>query len=503
LGYLHGSSWNKGKGGIMESAIHGLEPQPLWEHFYRMSRIPRCSGNEEGVRNYILDIAERNRLHHKGDSAGNVVIKKPATPGYEEKRTIVLQGHLDMVCEKHRSTQHDFSRDPITLKRQGDWITADGTTLGSDNGIGVAAALAVLEDKNLEHGPIEALFTVSEETGLTGAREMAPDMLQGRILLNMDSEEDSAIFIGCAGGMNTELFLELETEAPPPGYGAVQVRVGGLRGGHSGLNIHEGCGNAIKLLARFLRKQAPPLDLRQASINGGSKRNAIPRDCEALAYVPSQNLTRLKDAATACDRDYRNEYSLTDPAVFLSIQEGGFSPPERVLTMSLQNRLLNLLFSMPHGVISMSQVVPGFVETSTNLAVVHTGDAQISLLTSQRSSTQTWLTEIADMVYGVGRRAGAEVHQEGGYPPWTPNPGSPTLNAAKSIYRDLFGHEPEVRAIHAGLECAIIGEKFPGIDMISFGPTISGAHCPDERVQISSVRKFWDFLVAMLEGAAR
>jgi dipeptidase D len=487
----------------MESAIQGLEPQPLWEHFYRISWIPRCSGNEEGVRNYILNVAKRNHLEHKMDGAGNVVIKKPATLGYEKKPVVVLQGHLDMVCEKHRSIEHDFSRDPITLKRREDWITADGTTLGSDNGIGVAAALAVLEEKDLKHGPIEFLFTVSEETGLTGAKEMASDMLQGRILMNMDSEEDGALFIGCAGGRDTELFLHLETEAPPSGYSAVQVRVGDLRGGHSGLNIHEGRGNAIKLLARFLWKQAPPLALRQASINGGSKHNAIPRDCEALVYVPSQNLTQLKDAAAVCDRDYKNEYSLTDPEVFLSIEDDGFSTPERVLTVSLQHRLLNLLYSMPHGVISMSQVVPDLVEASTNLAVVHTGDAQISLLTSQRSSTQTRLTDVSDMVCAVGHQANAEVHQGSGYPPWTPNPGSPTLNAAKSIYSGLFGHEPEVKAIHAGLECAIIGDKFPGMDMISFGPTISGAHSPDERVQISTVRKFWDFVVAMLEGAAK
>ncbi len=487
----------------MESAIQGLEPPLLWDHFYRVSRIPRCSGNEQGARNYILEVAERNRLEHKVDRAGNVVIKKPATPGYEKRPVVVLQGHMDMVCEKHSSAQHDFSRDPIALRRQGDWLTADGTTLGSDNGIGVAAALAVLEDKNLEHGPIEALFTVSEETGLTGAREMASDMLHGRILVNMDSEEDGTLFIGCAGGRDTELFLELETEAPPPGYRAIQVRVGGLRGGHSGLNIHEGRGNAIKLLARFLWKQAPQLDLRQASINGGSKHNAIPRDCEALTYAPSQNLKRLKDAAAACGRDYRNEYSLIDPEVFLSFEEGGFSPPGRVLTVALQNRLLNLLYSMPHGVISMSQAVPGLVETSTNLAVVRTGDSRISLLISQRSSSHTRLTDISDMVSAVGRQAGAEVRQGSGYPPWTPSLDSPTLKGAQSIYRDLFGHEPEVKAIHAGLECAIIGDKFPGMDMISFGPTISGAHSPDERVQISTVRKFWDFLAAMLGGLAR
>jgi len=484
----------------MESPIHGLEPQLVWKHFYEISRIPRCSGSEQGARDYILDIAQRNDLERKVDGAGNVVIKKQAAPGYEQQPMVVLQGHLDMVCEKQKASRHDFSKDPIAVTREDDWITAEGTTLGADNGIGVAAALAVLEDTNLKHGPVEALFTVAEEVGLTGAKQMEPDMLEGRILMNLDSEEDGVLCIGCAGGRDTELQLELETEVLPPDYSAVQVHVGGLRGGHSGVNIHEGSGNAVKLLARFLWKQAPQLGLRLASINGGGKLNAIPRDCEALICVPSQNHSRLKEAAQVYDRDYRSEYAATDPGVFLSIEETGSSELDRVLTAGLQNRLLNLLYSLPHGVVSMSKDMPGLVETSTNLAAVDAGNARITIPTSQRSSSPTRLTDISDMVYAMGQQAGAEMQQSGDYPPWSPNLDSPTLHAAESIYHDLFGHDPQAKVIHAGLECAIIGNTFPGMDMISFGPTITGAHSPDERMQISTVRKFWEFLVAMLEA---
>ena len=486
----------------MKEVIQGLEPQLLWDHFYLISQIPRCSKHEGQVREYVLEVTKRNGLEYRVDSTGNVVIKRPATSGCENKPVVVLQSHLDMVCEKNRSTQHDFSKDPIKLRREHDWVTAEGTTLGSDNGIGVAASLAVLESKNIKHGPLEFLFTISEETGLTGAKNLANDMLEGCILINMDSEEDGALFIGCAGGKDTELFLKLETESPPPGYNAVRVRVGGLQGGHSGLNIHERRGNAIKLLARFLWKQAPQLDLHQANIDGGSKHNAIPRECDALVYLPGEKVADLKNAAAEYDRDYKNEYSLTDPEVFISIDEDGFSKPDKVFTADLQNRLLNLLYSLPHGVIAMSQTVPGLVETSTNLAVVQTGDSRISLVTSQRSSVQSELIDVADMVCAVGQQAGAEVHQGDGYPPWSPNPDSLTLNMARSVFKGLFDHEPEVKAVHAGLECAIIGDKFPGMDMISFGPTILGAHSPDERVQISTLKKFWDFLVAMLEKLA-
>lgn len=486
----------------MKEAIEGLEPALMWNHFYQISQIPRCSKHEDQVREYVIEVAKRNGLEYKLDAVKNVVVKKPATPGLENKPIAVLQGHLDMVCEKNKDTQHDFSRDPIRLVREDGWIKADGTTLGADNGIGVAAALAVLESKNIKHGPIECLFTMDEETGLTGATEIGNDMLEGRILINMDSEEDGAFYIGCAGGKDTEMELPKETEAAPAGYSAVRVRVGGLQGGHSGLDINEGRGNAIKLLTRFLWQHAGELNLRIANMDGGTMHNAIPRECDAVVYLPSGNLNGLKEAAGHFDEYYKNELHLTDPGVSVSVSEDGFDRPEQVLTMDLQSRLLNLIYAMPHGVLAMSHAVPGLVETSTNMAVVHTKDDKITFVTSQRSSVQTALDDVANMVYAVGLLANAKIDQGGGYPAWQPNPESPTLKMAADVYKSLFGKEPEVKAIHAGLECGIIGDKFPGMDMISFGPTIQGAHSPDERIEITTVVNFWKLLVALLEKIA-
>ncbi len=482
----------------MKEAISGLEPALLWEHFYQLSQIPRCSKHEEKAREYVLEVARRNGLESRTDSAGNVVIKKGATSGMEDRPTVILQSHLDMVCEKNKDVQHDFSRDPIRLKRDGDWLAAEGTTLGADNGIGVAAALAVLESHSLQHGPLECLFTIDEETGLTGATMLAPDLVEGRILLNLDSEEDGTIYIGCAGGQDTELLLALDTETAPAGMKPVRIRVGGLQGGHSGLNIHEGRGNAIRLLARFLWKHAPTLNLRVASIDGGSKHNAIPRECDALVYLPPEQLERLKSAASAFDKIFKDEYRLIDPDVFLRVDEDGIDAPPDVWTPELQQRTINLLFALPHGVMAMSHAVEGLVETSTNLAVVHTEGSTIRIVTSQRSSVQTELDEIVGRVCATAELAMAEIRQGNGYPAWQPNPESPLLQQAQKVYRQLFGQVPEVKAIHAGLECGIIGDKFPGMDMISFGPTITGAHSPDERVQISTVQKFWKFLSALL-----
>ena len=483
--------------------IDGLQPQQLWDHFYEISQIPRCSKHEEKIREYVIAVAKRNGLEYKVDRTENVVVKKPASKGLEGKPIVVLQGHLDMVCEKNKEIQHDFSKDPIKLMRDNGWITADGTTLGSDNGIGVATALAVLENKTLKHGPLELLFTMDEETGLTGATELADDMLEGKILINMDSEEDGAFYIGCAGGKDTEFSLKIETENIPSGYSAVRVRVGGLQGGHSGLNIHEGRGNAIKLLVRFLWKAAQEMDLLIASIDGGSKHNAIPRECDAIVYLTSGDLAKVKKMAEQYDKDYKNEYRLTDSGVFMSIEEDGFEKPDKIFTKNLQNRVLNMIYSMPHGVLAMSHAVAGLVETSTNMAVVHIEKDKINMVTSQRSSVQSELMDIADMVCAVGQLAGAEIHQNNGYPAWQPNPESKTLKESVEVYKTLFGNKPEVKAIHAGLECGIIGDKFPGMDMISFGPTITGAHSPDEKIEIKTVDKFWKLLAAILEKLAR
>ena len=486
----------------MKDVIQGLEPQRLWEHFYAIAQIPRCSKHEERVREYVISVAKRNGAEYKVDGVGNIVVRKPATPEKENKPIVVLQSHLDMVCEKNKNVVHDFSRDPIELKREDDWIMAQGTTLGADNGIGAAAALAILESPDISHGPLELLFTVDEETGLTGATGLGSDMLQGRILLNLDSEEDGAIYIGCAGGRDTEFFLKLQTEAVPAGYMAVMIVLGGLQGGHSGLNIHEGRGNAIKLLARFLWKVVPELSMRLAAIEGGNKHNAIPREADAIAFLPSDQVERLVSLANTYQNIFRNEYQLIDNQVRLTVRTDGFQLPGQVFTKDFQFRLLNMLYALPHGVISMSLAVPGLVETSTNLAVIKTEANEIRILTSQRSSVESRLDEICEMVTAVGKLARAEIRQGEGYPAWQPNPDSHTLKLAKQVYQELYGKEPEVKAVHAGLETGIIGNKFPGMDMISFGPTILGAHSPDERVQISTVKKFWDFMVALLEKLA-
>ncbi len=487
----------------MKDAIKGLKPAALWEHFYHISQIPRCSRHEERVRQYVLGVAERNGLTYRMDEVQNVVVKKPGTPGCENAPVVVLQSHLDMVCEKNKDTRHDFSKDPIQLVRKGDWLTANGTTLGADNGIGVAAALAVLESKEISHGPLEFLFTIDEETGLTGATHLGNDMLEGRILLNMDSEEDGDIYIGCAGGRDTELFLKRETEPVPAGYRLARVRVGGLQGGHSGLQIHTGLGNAIKLMGRFLQDHADTLQLRLMHIDGGSKHNAIPRECDALIALPATRWNELQKAAKAYEKIYQEELKGVDDGIFLQIQEEKNGAGEGVFTAELQDKLLNMLYAMPHGVMAMSHAVPGLVETSTNLAVIKTHDDRIGILTSQRSSVSTGLDSAVQTVCAVGRLAGGEVKQHNGYPAWQPNPDSHLLKMAQQIYRDLFGEDVHVKAIHAGLECGIIGDKFPGMDMISFGPTILGAHSPDERVQISTVEKFWKYLVAIIEHLAK
>ena len=483
----------------MKDAISGISPALLWEHFYQMSQIPRCSKDEAEIRKYVLHVAERNNLTFKEDEAENIVVFKPATPGLESAPLVVLQSHLDMVCEKNKETVHDFSKDPIKLIRDGDWISADGTTLGSDNGIGAAAALAVLESEDVQHGPLELLFTIDEETGLTGATNLSDNILDGRILLNMDSEEDGAIYIGCAGGRDTELYFNTQMVDVPAGHEVVRARLGGLQGGHSGLQIIEELGNAIKLIGRFLWQSAEELDLRLMHIDGGSKHNAIPRECDALISLPSGNLSRLKEMAANFDKTLKDELRLVDPDVFLRIDQDGFENSGKVLSESEQKTFLNLIYLMPHGVMGMSHAVPGLVESSTNFAVVKTHPDKISILTSQRSSVMSALDDIAGKIVAIGQLTNCEVLAHNGYPGWEPNPDSPVLKTAEGVFQTLFSGKPEIKAIHAGLECGIIGAKYPGMDMISFGPTILGAHSPDERVQISTVEKFWNFLVAILE----
>jgi len=485
----------------VKDQIKGLQPERLWHYFYELSQVPRESRHEAGAIDWAIGVAKQLNLHFKKDKVGNLCISKPAAPGYENHTPVVLQGHIDMVCEKNSGTVHDFRQDPIRLVRDGEWVRAEGTTLGSDNGIGVAAALAVLEDKTLAHPPLEALFTIDEETGLTGANALEPGFIKGKILLNCDTEEDDTFFVGCAGGKNTEIRLDINWEKAPANLKAVSVKLSGLLGGHSGLDIDKNRANAIKQLNRILWKAAEKINFRLFHLEGGSKHNAIPRETEYRLLIGAEQLKTLRGVIAAAETMLKNEYKGIERDVRLTVSELD-TYPSKVFSPEFQARLLNFIYALPHGVKKMSQAVPGLVETSTNAAIVQTSEKQISFLTSQRSSVATEIIGIADKVKAIGLLAGGKVNQGTGYPAWTPNLDSAILKQMKSIYQTLFGSEPQVKAVHAGLECGIIGEKYAGMDMISIGPTIHGAHSPDERVHIQSVAKFWRLLTETLRQIA-
>ncbi len=481
----------------MKEEILALEPKLVWKNFYAIGQIPRCSKHEEKIRQFLIDFAKDHGLEWKTDDVGNVLIRKPATPGMENRPTVVIQGHMDMVCEKNKDTQHDFSKDPIKMKIEDGWVTAEGTTLGADNGIALAMALALIEDETVQHPPLEFLFTVDEETGLTGATALKNDMLTGRYLLNIDSEEETTLFIGCAGGQNTELSKPIEWQDTPSGSKAFLLKVTGLRGGHSGLNINEGFGNAIKLLARVLYNLSQEADYHLAYISGGSAHNAIPREAEALITIPDDKETALKDFAKKYETIFREELKFVDKDVTVKVED--HFPPKQVFTPEFRQIVVNTLYAMPHGVLAMSHVVEGLVETSTNLATVHTDEDKVQILTSQRSSIASSIIDSSDKVKALGELGKFDVVQNDGYPAWQPNPDSKLLHICKEIYTKTFGKEPEVTAIHAGLECGIIGEKYDGMDMISFGPDILGAHSPDEKIRIESVQHVWNYLLDILK----
>jgi dipeptidase D len=482
----------------VKEVIANLKPALVWDHFYELSRIPRCSGNEEAAGRYIIAVAGRNNLPCKKDKAGNIIVSKPASAGMEQRPAVVLQGHLDMVGEKNNDTVHDFEKDPITLVQDGEWIKAAGTTLGADNGIGVAYALAVMEDKTLVHPPLEFLFTVDEETGLTGANAIKADFVKGRILLNLDSEEEGAFYIGCAGGKHTILRKKINWKKPKKGWKSYKLSVGGLKGGHSGLNIHHGLGNSIKLLSRLLYELGGKMDFALASIQGGNKHNAIPREAEVVLAVPATKVRIMLKFVKEMGDIFKNELQFTDSGVYTKLETA--EKIKQVFPPDLQHKLILLLYIMPHGVIAMSHAIEGLVETSTNMAIIQTRPKQVELLTSQRSSVASAILDIADKVKALGELAGFDVEQGGGYPAWQPNPNSSLLKLAIQTYEQKYGKKPEVKAIHAGLECGIIGEKFAGMDMLSFGPTIMGAHSPDERVHIPAVEKTWDYLLALFRS---
>lgn len=482
---------------LMSAAIEGLKPELVWKYFAEISRIPRGSKNEAAASRYVLDCAERLGLEAKSDESGNVVVRKPASPGRSHVRSVAIQGHLDMVCEKNSDKVHDFTKDPIELVRKGNLLMANGTTLGADNGIAVAASLAVMEDRTLEHGPLELLFTVDEETGLTGAANLSPDFLISRTLLNLDSEEEGAIYVGCSGGKDTLGTWKLRFDEPSSSLTPIQLKVSGLKGGHSGLDIDKGRGNAIKIMNRAIRA-LEEIDGRLASIAGGNKHNAIPRECEAVLLVKPKSVIRAEKIVNDLNETVRKEFGSVEPDLLISIAVlntgNQFSPVRR----ADQRRITKTISALPHGVIKMSSDIAGLVETSTNLAVIGTQQDSVRVATSQRSSVASELDDIARTVSSVLELGGATVGYTDAYPGWKPNMDSPILKIAKDAYKSLYGKEPEVKAIHAGLECGIIGEKFHGMDMISFGPTLEGVHSPDERIYIDSVERFWNFLLEIL-----
>ena len=485
----------------MADVFAGLQPEPVWRHFYGITQVPRPSKKEEQILKYLKDLLGDMNIEYTEDSAGNMVVKKAASPGYENAPTVLIQGHVDMVCEKNKGTEHDFEKDPIKLIRDGDWITADGTTLGADNGIGVAAGLAVLEAKDLTHGPMEFLFTVDEETGMTGAKELKPGFLNSDIMLNLDSEEDGTLYVGCAGGMDTAGIMHMRREDAPAGFKALEINVGGLKGGHSGLDIHTGRGNAIKMLARTLQIVKNGHGARLNSFIGGSKRNAIPREAEAVVYVPEADVNDIIAHMAKVTEMLLNEISTVEPDLKVTAKE--VDADGKVLDDAQFSALINALYACPHGVIKMSADIPGLVETSTNLATVTMDDGKIIVGTSQRSSVESEKQDCTNMVKAVFELAGLKVESGDGYPGWKPNMQSKALKATKDAYKELFGDEPEVTAIHAGLECGLINEVFPNLDIISFGPTIEGAHSPDERLNIPATEKFWTLLTKVLENLAK
>jgi dipeptidase D len=483
----------------MSEAIEGLKPELFWRYFAEISRIPRPSRHEERIARYVLKTAEELGLSGLKDRCGNVVVRKPASPGREGVRSICLQSHLDMVCEKNADKVHDFLKDPIELVRRGDVLTANGTTLGADNGVGVATSLAIMADRSLVHGPLELLFTIEEEIGLTGALNLSPELLQSRTLLNLDSEEEGALYVGCAGGKDTLAKWSVTRESAPEDCRELTLSVKGLKGGHSGLEIDKGLGNAIKLLNRALLGLAEA-GARLCSIDGGNMRNAIPRECEAQLYLPMENLEQAQALVAKLNGTFRAEFSSIDPDLILSLTERDGVPNEAVFGKDDQHRICQTIAALPSGVQQMSADIPGLVEISTNVSVIATTPGDVSLITSQRGSMASRLAEIVQTVEAIFQLGGATIEISAGYPGWKPNLESPILKVAKECYRSLYAEDVAVKAIHAGLECGIIGERIPGMDMVSFGPTLESVHSPDEKIHIDSVGKFWDFLVQILKS---
>lgn len=481
------------------SGIENLEPKLVWKHFNEICKIPHCSKHEEKIRDYIVKFAKQQKLVVKTDKIGNVLVLKPASSGLKNKPSIILQGHMDMVCEKNSDVTHDFSKDPLHLKLNGDILMASGTTLGADNGIGVAVGLALLEATNVRHGPIEALFTVDEETGLTGAFNLEPNFLTGKSMINLDSEMFGVITVGCAGGGDSKIELPIKTRSAPSDVQSITVKLMGLKGGHSGVDIHEQRGNAIKLLIRILWKASQYHEFFISEIKGGDKHNAIPREAFVKIGIRAAEKSRFIAKIKAESQDIAEEIKPIDPDFKMSVDN--CEQLKTVFDTTSQRNLLNLVHGLPHGVYKMSYDIAGLVETSTNLATITTNDDSVLISMSSRSAVKSELQDMRDRIRATASLCGAKVSEEAPYPGWKPNLESKLLARSKKVYKELHKQEPKVEAVHAGLECGIIGEKFPGMDMISVGPTIKHLHSPQEEVSVSSVEKFYQYIVKILENA--
>ncbi len=479
------------------SNIRDLEPKQLWNYFHDITQIPHPSKREKKLVEYIVEFGKKQNLDTLVDKTGNVIIRKPATKGMESLKGVILQTHLDMVPQKNSDKKHDFEKDPIETLIDGEWVKANGTTLGSDNGIGVSAVLAVLASNEIAHGPLEALFTIDEETGMTGVNGLEAGVLKGDILLNLDSEDEGELYVGCAGGIDVSIKKNYAEESSPKGMAAYKIYAKGLKGGHSGVDIALGRANSNKLMFRFLMQAESDFGIRLSEASGGDLRNAIPRESNAIVLIPEIKALEFEAFVQGYDKMYKAEFAETEPDLLFTFEK--IAVPAKVMNQGEQYRIIRAVFVCPNGVIRMSQAMKGLVETSSNLAIVRIKDGKIEVHNLTRSSVDSAKEATAWRIAAAFQLIGAEVMVQGGYPGWKPNMNSPILKTMSRVYKDMYAKVPEIKAIHAGLECGILGGIYPNLDMISFGPTIKYPHSPDEKVQIASVLKFFNFLCGTLK----
>jgi dipeptidase D len=479
------------------SDIRKLEPGALWNYFHDITQIPHPSKKEQKIVEYVIDFGKKHGLETIKDKVGNVLIRKPATKGMENRQGVVFQTHLDMVPQKNNDKKHDFEKDPIETIIDGEWVRANGTTLGSDNGIGVAATLAILADASISHGPVEAFFTIDEETGMTGVFGLKKGLLKGDILMNLDSEDENEICVGCAGGIDVSATKKYTEEKTPKGMAAYRIVAGGLKGGHSGVDIALGRANSNKIMFRFLMQAESDLGVRLAEAAGGNLRNAIPRESYAVVLVSEKKIKEFEKLVKGYEKMYKVEFAETEPDLTFRCKKTEL--PAQVMNKSDQYGIIRALFVCPNGVQRMSQAMKGLVETSNNMAIVKCSGGKFECHNLTRSSVDSAKEATAWRIAAAFHLINAKVTMGGAYPGWNPNMHSPVLKTATEVYTKMFGHNPDVKAIHAGLECAIIGGTYPDLDMVSFGPTIRFPHSPDEKVNIASVKKFWDFIVETLK----